>query len=146
MADRRGTAGIVLAGAAVAVWLGVTHHDPGNLLASAEQVEDLRPTSAQDTAPVSVHPVDLVAAEATLATLPVKGRAPKTGYSREQFGPAWADVDHSGCDQRNETLARGMTSLTFKPETHDCVVLTGTLADPYTRAPAKSLVMRPGPG
>jgi len=133
VADRRGTAGIVLAGAAVAVWLGVTHHDPGNLLASAEQlVEDLRPTTAQDTAPASVHPVDVVAAEATLATLPVKGRAPKTGYSREQFGPAWADVDHSGCDQRNETLARGMTNLTFKPETHDCVVLTGTLADPYT--------------
>ena len=39
---------------------------------------------------------------ALLAILPVKGRAPKTGYSRDQFGPAWSDVDHNGCDTRNE--------------------------------------------
>ena len=26
-----------------------------------------------------------------LATLPVKGRAPGTGYSRSEFGPAWSD-------------------------------------------------------
>jgi len=67
-----------------------------------------------------------------LAALPVKGRAPKTGYTREQFGPAWADIDRNGCDQRNDVLARDMTGETFKPGTHDCVVLTGTLADPYT--------------
>lgn len=134
MADRKGPVGIVLAAAAVAVWLGVTHHDPGDLLAGAEHVvADLRPTTTQDPTPApSTHPVDVAAVEAALASLPVKGRAPKTGYSREQFGPAWADVDHTGCDQRNETLARGMTNLTFKPGTHDCVVLTGTLADPYT--------------
>ena len=29
-------------------------------------------------------------AASALAALPVKGRAPKTGYTREQFGPAWA--------------------------------------------------------
>jgi hypothetical protein len=68
----------------------------------------------------------------TLATLAVKGRAPKTGYSRDEFGPSWSDVDHNGCDQRNDVLARDMTGTTFKPGTHDCVVLTGTLADPYT--------------
>lgn len=33
-----------------------------------------------------------------LATLAVQGRAARTGYRREQFGPAWADVDHNGCD------------------------------------------------
>jgi len=37
-------------------------------------------------------------ATAVLETLPVKGRAPKTGYSRDQFGQAWADVDRNGCD------------------------------------------------
>lgn len=67
-----------------------------------------------------------------LATLPVKGRAPKTGYSRAEFGQRWADVDHNGCDQRNDVLARDMTEETFKPGTRDCVVLTGVLADPYT--------------
>ena len=72
-------------------------------------------------------------AATALAKLPVKGRAPKTGYTREQFGPAWADVDHNGCDTRNDVLKRDMTKETFKPGTHDCVVLTGTLADPYTK-------------
>jgi len=28
---------------------------------------------------------------ATLATLPVKGRAPKTGYDRSLFGDSWTD-------------------------------------------------------
>ena len=68
----------------------------------------------------------------TLASLPVKGRAPKTGYSREQFGQAWADVDHNGCDTRNDILKRDMTDETFKPNTGDCKVTHGTLADPYT--------------
>ena len=29
--------------------------------------------------------------EALLAALPVKGRAPKTGYDRDLFGQAWSD-------------------------------------------------------
>lgn len=72
------------------------------------------------------------AAADVLATLPVKGRAPKTGYTRDQFGPAWADVDRNGCDTRNDVLARDFPDETFKPGTRDCVVLTGTLQDPYT--------------
>ena len=67
-----------------------------------------------------------------LERLPVKGRAPKTGYDRDQFGQAWADVDRNGCDTRNDVLARDLGDVTFKPGTHDCVVLTGTLSDPYT--------------
>ncbi|MCX6497916.1 MAG: DUF1524 domain-containing protein [Arthrobacter sp.] len=67
-----------------------------------------------------------------LATLPVKGRAPKTGYSRDQFGQAWADVDHNGCDTRNDTLRRDLTAVAFKAGTRDCVVLSGALNDPYT--------------
>lgn len=62
----------------------------------------------------------------------MKGRAPKSGYSREEFGPAWADVDHNGCDTRNDVLARDLEGETFKPGTQDCVVATGTLADKYT--------------
>ncbi len=51
-----------------------------------------------------------------LATLPVKGRAPKTGYSRDQFGQAWADVDRNGCDTRNDTLRRDLTRSRSRPE------------------------------
>ncbi|WP_228008263.1 GmrSD restriction endonuclease domain-containing protein [Rothia terrae] len=68
----------------------------------------------------------------TLETLEVKGRAPKTGYSREQFGQVWADIDHNGCDTRNDILRRDLTSITAKPRTHGCKVITGVLDDPYT--------------
>ena len=67
-----------------------------------------------------------------LATIPVKGRAPKTGYSRDQFGQAWADVDRNGCDTRNDMLRRDLSDLALKPGTRDCVVLSGILNDPYT--------------
>jgi hypothetical protein len=71
-------------------------------------------------------------AVAVLETLAVKGRAPKTGYERSQFGPTWSDVDRNGCDTRNDILYRDLTSKTFKSGTQNCVVLTGTLSDPYS--------------
>ena len=46
----------------------------------------------------------------------------------------WADTDHNGCDTRNDILARDLARPTFKSGTHDCVVLSGTLAEPYTGA------------
>jgi hypothetical protein len=65
---------------------------------------------------------------AVLGELAVKGRAPTTGYERDRFGNGWVDVDHNGCDTRNDVLARDLTGET----TRNCVVLTGTLADPYS--------------
>lgn len=81
------------------------------------------------------------AAEA-LATLPVKGRAPRTGFSRDEFGQRWADVDRNGCDQRNDVLARDMPDAAFRAGS-DCVVVTGTLDDPYT---GKTIVFTRGQG
>lgn len=71
-------------------------------------------------------------ASGVLAQLPVKGRAPRTGYDRALFGQRWADVDRNGCDQRNDILDRDLVDKTYRPGTRDCVVLTGTLHDPYT--------------
>ncbi len=71
-------------------------------------------------------------ATAVLETLPVKGRAPKTGYTRAQFGQRWADVDRNGCDTRNDILNRDLTSIIYKVKTHDCVVLSGVLVDRYS--------------
>ena len=68
----------------------------------------------------------------SVALLTVKGRAPKTGYTRDQFGPAWQDVDHNGCDTRNDVLRRDLTEVVATPGTHDCVVTSGVLADPYS--------------
>ncbi|MCX2965926.1 GmrSD restriction endonuclease domain-containing protein [Gordonia aquimaris] len=74
----------------------------------------------------------------TLDTLAVKGRAPRTGYEREQFGQSWSDDvsvtdGHNGCDTRNDILRRDLTDVALKPDTRGCVVLAGTLDDPYTR-------------
>lgn len=69
---------------------------------------------------------------AALRTLAVKGRAPKTGYSRLQFGPAWSDVDHNGCDTRDDILRRDLTLIGTRAHTAGCVVVSGVLADPYT--------------
>jgi hypothetical protein len=80
---------------------------------------------------------------AALAQVEVKGRAPGTGYTREQFGDGWVDTDHNGCDTRNDILARDLTGETFRPGTRDCVVLTGTLADPYS---GRTIAFRRGQG
>lgn len=66
-----------------------------------------------------------------LNNLPVKGRAPKTGYSREQF-PHWKDPDKNGCDSRNDILKRDLTQVVFKKDTNSCKVVAGTLLDPYS--------------
>ena len=71
-------------------------------------------------------------AEKLLDSLAVKGRAPKTGYARDQFGQRWADVNRNGCDTRNDILQRDLTNILFKPGTRNCVVLSGTLIDPYS--------------
>ncbi len=67
-----------------------------------------------------------------LAGLMVKGRAPKTGYDRDQFGQTWADVDRNGCDTRNDILRRDLSDVRTKPGSNGCSVVTGALADPFT--------------
>jgi hypothetical protein len=67
-----------------------------------------------------------------IAKMAVKGRAAKTGYTRDQFGTAWKDVDRNGCDTRNDILNRDLSSLIYKVSAKDCVVLSGVLIDPYS--------------
>lgn len=69
-------------------------------------------------------------AQEALDGLQTKGKAPRTGYSRDEFGARWADVDHNGCDTRNDVLARDLTGTTLRGTT--CKVATGVLQDPYT--------------
>jgi hypothetical protein len=80
---------------------------------------------------------------AALAAVEVKGRAPRTGYERDNFGSGWVDTDRNGCDTRNDVLARDLSNETFKPGTRNCVVLTGTLADPYS---GRSIAFQRGQG
>ena len=74
---------------------------------------------------------DAPTAISVLNKLAVKGRAAKTGYTREQF-PHWSDLNRNGCDTRNEILERDLTTVIFKVGTKDCKVITGSLLDPYS--------------
>ena len=56
---------------------------------------------------------------------------PPEKYNRvEQFGPAWKDVDHNGCDTRNDILARDLKTISDRR--NSCVITAGQLADPYS--------------
>jgi len=66
-----------------------------------------------------------------LETLTVKGKAPKTGYSRSAFSH-WRDPDRNGCDARNDILKRDLINVVFKEDTGECKVVSGVLNDPYS--------------
>jgi hypothetical protein len=74
-------------------------------------------------------------AAVVLEALSVKGRAPKTGYTRAQFGPSWSDVDRNGCDTRNDILTRDLTQIVYREGTKNCIVLSGLLIDPFSGEP-----------
>lgn len=97
--------------------------------ASSSQAPTAAPTpsaSLPDGAPTSASALEV------LATLPVKGKAPLTGYERAaRFGTAWLDVDHNGCDTRDDILRRDLTDVVQQGA---CRVLSGTLDDKYTGA------------
>ena len=107
------------------------------------------PSSATPITPPTTEPLPAPGATAVverrsaqqavdaLQGLRVAGRAPKTGYSRAQFGDAWTDdvavdLGHNGCDTRNDVLRRDLAAITIRAGSHGCVVTAGTLADPYT--------------
>lgn len=105
--------------------------------------EDYAPTTRPSVPSVpSVSSAGMGSAQAVLDTLPVKGRAPKTGYAREQFGAAWTDSSRApwsenGLSTREDVLSRDLTSITCKAPSPEaaaphCVVSSGVLHDPYT--------------
>lgn len=67
-------------------------------------------------------------AAAVLERLAIKGRAPKTGYERAEFGDSWARV--GDCDVRNIMLKRYLRDIEVGMD--GCTVLSGTLDDMYT--------------
>lgn len=73
-------------------------------------------------------------ARVALPALEIKGRAPRTGYDRDEFGSAWSDdvsviYGRNGCDTRNDILSRDLTEISYRD---DCIVETGVLHDPFT--------------
>lgn len=84
----------------------------------------------------SIQPVGQTAHSGTVTSSPaitalnslsVKGRAPKTDYSRSQFGNGWLVVN--GCDTREIILNRDLKNVVID---NSCNVVSGVLDDPYT--------------
>ncbi|MGP5218232.1 MULTISPECIES: HNH endonuclease family protein [Micrococcaceae] len=72
------------------------------------------------------------AATRVLKALPVKGKAPATGYQRNvKFGNGFKDFNHNKCDERQDTLKRDMSRVKYKDRKH-CQVASGRLNDAYT--------------
>ncbi len=100
--------------------------------APAPSSEEAGTASASTTESSSTPDAAPGTALVLLAGLEVKGRAPKTGYDRDLFGQTWADTDRNGCDTRNDVLRRDLVDTALDPATRGCVVLSGTLADPFS--------------
>jgi hypothetical protein len=118
---------------------------PGSTTGSGPVVSNGRAVSPLDNpdgtktglAPIT-SAADKAKAVALIKKVATKGRGPKTGYSRDEFGSAWTDsapggipYSHNGCDSRNDLIKRDGTDLHFRGGSK-CVVSSMKLDDPYT--------------
>jgi len=86
-------------------------------------------TTASQHAAIAASEAKSDTALHALSTLAIKGRAPKTGYTRAQFSDGWQDLGH--CNVRDYILGRDLVDVQLKSAT-DCAVVSGVLHDPYT--------------
>jgi hypothetical protein len=89
------------------------------------------PPTMEVFGPASSTPAQSSAIEAESGLVVEPWSAPEP-YDRSLFGVAWSDVDHNGCDTRNDVLNRDLTDKVWRDGTHDCVVIAGTLHDWYS--------------
>ena len=82
---------------------------------------------AASSDPVAVDPSDNTLAINVLETLPIKGRAPKTGYARTEFYQTWPTVD--GCNLRQRIIKREVGDSAVLD---GCDVIAGTFVEAYT--------------
>ena len=65
-----------------------------------------------------------------LERLEVKGRAPKTGYDREEFYSDWPVID--GCNLRQRIIKREFGETAVLDSENRCTVVAGEYDEPYT--------------
>lgn len=116
--------GVTLLG--VVLWLVV---NPASYEEIFTKVEN---TGAEAGLDYSAEAVTEIEAGARLAVevleeLEVKGRAPKTGYAREEFYGGWPTVD--GCNLRQRILKRELGNTAVLD---GCTVVAGEFDEPYT--------------
>lgn len=89
-------------------------------LAEDEEMTNFEVSSAED-APLAFE---------VLEKLRVKGRAPKTGYSREQFYDTWPNID--GCSLRQHIIKREFGDTAEVSTKDNCSIVSGEYNEPYT--------------
>lgn len=107
--------------------------DPALNAAAAADLAAPAPAGSSDTDAVLAGATGRTALVA-LAQLRVDDNPSMAGYVRDAFGYRAYDTNHNGCDTRNDILRRDLTDVVIKDGTNGCVVLSGTLADPYSGA------------
>ncbi|MER5214629.1 HNH endonuclease family protein [Streptomyces sp. NPDC002838] len=113
----------------------------GGAAAPAQEGRAVSPLKNPDGTKPGLAPLtsetDEDTARKLIESLRTKGRGPRTGYDRDEFGYAWMDtadgvpLARNGCDTRNDLLKRDGQSLRFRSGS-DCVIIAMTLDDPYT--------------
>lgn len=83
----------------------------------------------------NLRPLGVSSSNASLVTdvlekLAVKGRASKSGYSREEFYNAWPTVD--GCSLRQRIIRRELGDTAVVSTEDNCTVISGEYDEPYT--------------
>jgi len=99
---------------------------------SASPLSELESAGASNQPITEDQSLEFAESLALLDGIEIKGRAPKTGYSRDKFGKGWKDPDRNGCDARNDILARDLDEVEYREGRIECIVLSGVLNDPYT--------------
>lgn len=72
---------------------------------------------------------DAPLATTVLSQLEIKGRAPKTGYSREEFYSGWPNIE--GCNLRQRIIKRELGDTAVLAD-DQCAVTSGEYDEPYT--------------
>lgn len=111
----------------VVVWLVTNPASYEQVFVRAEDDGKEHAAVADDSASGSIGDENIKLAVDVLELLEVKGRAPKTGYNREEFYKNWPTVD--GCSLRQRIIRRefGETAVL-----DGCDVLAGEYDEPYT--------------
>ncbi|MBQ9029750.1 HNH endonuclease [Candidatus Saccharibacteria bacterium] len=83
--------------------------------------------SSATAEPTALNTPGKTLAADVLETLPIKGRAPKTGYQRTEFYTTWPSID--GCNLRQRIIKREVGD---SAKLDGCDVIAGTFVEPYT--------------
>lgn len=122
---------------ALAGLIGVIISNPVSYESIVDQTANAEPSTtntelndaSNNPNPTTQTNTDAPLAREVLEKLEIKGRAPKTGYKREEFYKGWPDID--GCSLRQRILKRELgTSVTLADD--NCTVISGEFDEPYT--------------